>query len=192
MLSQLKSADNVTFLNPGHISRHSFKRRDMLPTPPHKLWQIEQGFVRTLTWDSEGAISTLGLWGPGDVVGLPLTQLEPYFMTCLSKVEAKLLGHPCYWSMEAMLCHIQQTESLLQITRSKRVGDRLRQLLQWLAQRFGYHTEHGLMTELQITHQEIAETLGTSRVTITRLLKLLEQEGFMHRSRKRYLILPQH
>ncbi|PZD73061.1 Regulatory protein CysR [Acaryochloris thomasi RCC1774] len=184
---QLRS--NLTYLSPVHISQHCFKRRSFIPTLPHQLWQIEQGFVRTLTWDENGNVSTLGIWGPGDVVGLPLTQVEPYYAVCLGPVEAKLLANRCHWSMEAMLCHIQQTEALLQITRGKRICDRLQQLLIWLAQRFGYQTEQGQVTELQITHQEIAETLGTSRVTITRLLKVLEQEGFMRRSRKRYLLL---
>jgi CRP-like cAMP-binding protein len=188
MLTQLQPSHNVTFLNSAHINQHSFKRRDMLPTPPHQLWQIEQGFVRTLTWETNGLIATLGIWGPGDVVGLPLTQVEPYEIVCLSEVKAKLLANPCHWPMETLLHHVQQTEALLQIVRGKHIRDRLRQLLCWLAQRFGYQTEQGQVTEPQMTHQEIAETLGTSRVTVTRLLKLLAQEGFVQRSRKRYLL----
>lgn len=161
-----------------------------MPTPAHQLWQVEQGFVRTLTWDENGYVSTLGIWGPGDLVGLPLTQVEPYYVCCLGDVKAKLLAAHCHWPMEALLCHLQQTEALLQIARGKRICDRLRQFLVWLAQRFGYPTDQGRVTELQLTHQEIAETLGTSRVTITRLLKTLEQDCFMRRSRQRYVLLP--
>jgi CRP-like cAMP-binding protein len=159
-----------------------------MPTLPHQLWQIDQGFVRTLTWDTEGNVTTLGIWGPGDLVGLPLTQAEPYHIACLGDVKAGLFPH-CYPSMESMLRHVQQTEALLQIARGRRICDRLRQLLVWLTQRFGYETDQGQVTEVQMTHQEIAETLGTSRVTVTRLLKALEEDGFMRRSRKRYLLM---
>ncbi|MGB7413324.1 MAG: Crp/Fnr family transcriptional regulator, partial [Thermosynechococcaceae cyanobacterium] len=123
--------------------------------------------------------------------GLPLTQVEPYYISCLGDVKARLLASRHHWSIETLLGHIQQAEALLQIVRGKRICDRLQPFLVWLAQRFGYPTDQGWVTELQLTHQEIAETLGTSRVTITRLLKTLEQDGFMRRSRKRYLLLPQ-
>lgn len=188
MLTQLKP-NNVTFLKPVHISQHHFKRREFIPARPNQIWQIEQGFVRTLTWDTEGSVATLGLWGPGDIVGAPLTQADPYSIICLSPVVAQRWVNRCHWSIESILSHGQQTEALLQIIRSKRICDRLYQFLLWLAQRFGHRTDQGLAIDLQITHQEIAETLGTSRVTITRLLKQLQQEGVIYRSRKRYLLL---
>ena len=46
-----------------------FERRDHLPLSLDQLWQIEFGVVRTLIWTEEGALTTLGLWSVGDVVG---------------------------------------------------------------------------------------------------------------------------
>lgn len=34
---------------------------------PHNLnWKIEEGYVRTFAWDTEGETITLGIWGPGE------------------------------------------------------------------------------------------------------------------------------
>ena len=51
------------------------------------------------------------------------------------------------------------------------------QFLYWLAQRFGEPTKDGLSVPVKLIHQDIAESIGATRVTITRLLKKLEREG---------------
>jgi CRP/FNR family transcriptional regulator len=42
--------------------------------------------------------------------------------------------------------------------------------------------------DLQITHQEIAEDLNTSRVVVTRLLKQLHNEGKVFSTRNRVMV----
>jgi CRP-like cAMP-binding protein len=42
---------------------------------------------------------------------------------------------------------------------------------------------------LGLTHQEVAETIGTSRVTITPLLKQLEQASTIRRVRQRLILI---
>ena len=42
--------------------------------------------------------------------------------------------------------------------------------LEWLDKRFGEDVENGRLLNLRLTHQDIAETLGTTRVTVTRIL----------------------
>ena len=67
----------------------------------------------------------------------------------------------------------------------KRVEEMLLKLLVWLSKRFGREVEQGHLIELRLTHQDLAELLGTTRVTITRVLKQFEQQGLIQR-------LPQH
>jgi CRP-like cAMP-binding protein len=62
--------------------------------------------------------------------------------------------------------------------------ERLAQLLHWLAQRFGKSVPQGQLLAPFLTHQQLAEILGTSRVTITRAFNRLEQEGQLIRSKK--------
>ena len=39
-----------------------------------------------------------------------------------------------------------------------------------------------------LTHQQIADMIGTSRETVTRVIKGLKQEGWLHQKGKRYLV----
>lgn len=157
--------------------RYTFKRRALIPVEPHSLWLIKQGAVRTLTWNEEGNIVLLGLWRTGDVVGQSLAQVDPYEIQCLTAVEAEPLDTNNPPPQRVLLDHIHQTGELLRILHCKRIESRLIQFLTWLAEKFGHPVNQGQCIGLQLTHQEIADCIGTTRVTITRLLHQFEQDG---------------
>lgn len=62
--------------------------------------------------------------------------------------------------------------------------------LLWLSQRFGHNTERGRYIDLRLTHQDIADIVGATRVTITRLLNQFERQGMISRLDGYILILP--
>jgi CRP-like cAMP-binding protein len=180
---------------------HAFNRKDWLPPRSDCLWRIEAGVIRTVTWDGDGVVATLGLWGAGEVVGQPLSRIQPYRMECLTVVrvsEQRLLyGLPCEsqdcelqdCELQDWLSYAQRHEELLNILHCRQIPLRLLQLLEWLSQRFGRTVKQGQLIDLCLTHQELAETIGTTRVTVTRLLRQLEQEGRICKL-GRSLILP--
>jgi CRP-like cAMP-binding protein len=168
---------------------HTFKRRASLPLSENVLWQLESGAVRTLTFTEEGTIIPLGFWGVGDIVGQPLSRIQPYQIECLTAVTALAMApNECRSLDRVMLKHIHQMEELLRI-RSGQVQQRLLQLLNWLAQKFGRQTTQGQQIELRLTHQDIADVVGTTRVTITRLMGALEREGIINCSRQNTILL---
>lgn len=171
------------------LSQHKFKRRDLMPLGNSLLWQIDVGVVRTSTWNEEGTLVTLGFWGPGDIVGQPISQINPYQIECLTTVEAWILPVDCWNFHQAMLSHIQQTEELLKIIHCKHVECRLLQFLNWLARRFGREVAQGQLIDLPLTHQDIAQDIGTTRVTVTRLLNRFKQEGKIILSGQRCILL---
>lgn len=164
---------NLALVQLPHLNQHTFKRRDLIPLGKNLLWQIDIGVVRTLTWDEEGTTITLGFWGSGDIVGQPLSQINPYHIECLTAVSAWILPTDCWNAHPTMLSHIQQTEELLRIIQCKPVEWHLLQFLEWLARRFGHEVAQGQLIDLRLTHQEIAQDIGTTRVTVTRLLNRL-------------------
>lgn len=173
----------------GQIPHRLFSRREMLPPRHDVLWRIEQGAVRTLTWSTEGTFITLGYWGSGDLIGSPLSKVKPYQIQCLTNVEVSIVPpHLWYQDVSALLSHIQQAEQLLSIVHCKPVSLRLWQFLLWLSTKFGRDVEQGKLIDVNATHQEIAEVLNTTRVTITRLLQQFEEEGTVIK-RKRQIIL---
>lgn len=166
-----------------------FNRHDLLPLQEDFLWRIEWGVVRSLTWSEDGTLATLGYWGVGDVVGQPLSRLRPYQVECLTCVEAiSIPEQHWYLVFDSIVSHAQQSEELLNIVRHQRVCERLHQLLLWLASKFGRPVPSGKLIDLRLTHQEIAELIGTTRVTVTRLLKELEAEERIMRRSQRYII----
>ncbi len=164
------------------ITKNLFTRRSFLPEQKNSLWKIETGFVRTFTYLEDGTTVALGLWGAGDIVGRSLSRLEPYQMECLTKVEATILPLDA-WDQrtETLLAHIQQAEELMVIRSYKKVDTMLIKLLAWLSQKFGSEVEKGRLIDMRLTHEDLAEMLGSTRVTITRILGQFEQEGLIDR-----------
>ena len=58
-----------------------------------------------------------------------------------------------------------------------------------LAHRFGHEVAEGKSLDLRLTHQEIAQDIGATRVTVTRLLKRFQQEGKIIWSRQRCILV---
>lgn len=167
-----------------------FARRSLLPLGENYLWQIESGVVRTLTWFEDGTNITLGLWGTGDVVGRALSKAEPYQIECLTPVEAtKLPVDEWHQVNKAIISHIQQIQEFLEILHSRSVDASLWRLLTWLANKFGHQVEQGQLIELRLTHQEIAEIVGTTRVTVTRILREFEERGIIERLPRKLIVL---
>ena len=67
----------------------------------------------------------------------------------------------------------------------QRVKDRTKGLLQRLAK-----SEHsdGTRSTPTLTHQQIADMIGTSRETVTRVVKELKQDGWLDQEGKHYLL----
>ncbi len=179
--------------NPSEISylkRYNFSRQDCIPAYKDTLWIVERGAVQTLTWSDQGTPLPVGLWGSGDIVGQPLSRFDPYLMKCLTHVEATFVP-PKLWNhlLDGIVLHVQQVQELLAIVRSERVHLRLQKFLIWIAHKFGCPASKGVSIDLFLTHQEIAEIIGTSRVTVTRLMEQLERAGAIAREKKRLTLL---
>lgn len=172
------------------FTTRKFTRRSVLPLKQDCLWQIETGVVRTLTWLEDGTTVTLGLWGPGDVVSRVLSKADPYQIECLTAVEATVLPLD-RWHLvnEALILHIHQFQEFLEILHCRSVDASLLRLLAWMAKKFGQEVERGSLIELHLTHQEISEIIGTTRVTVTRLLNIFERQGLIKRFPRKFMVM---
>jgi CRP-like cAMP-binding protein len=167
-----------------------FERRSRLPLRRDCLWQILSGGVRVVTYVEDGTYVTLGLWGAGDVVSPVLSKADPYQIECLTPVEAILLPlNQCDRINEALIVQFQELQQFIEILHSRPVDISLLKLLNWLAQKFGRQVEGGQAIDLRLTHQEIAEILGITRVTVSRLLKELEEQGAIARHPRQFIVV---
>ncbi len=172
------------------IKQQTFARRSLLPLRGDIIWQIETGVVRTLTWLEDGTSVNLGLWGRGDVVGRVLSNAQPYQIECVTQVEVALLpASTWHQATDAMILHIQRAGELIEILHCRQAEASLLRLLGWLARRFGQEVEQGQLIDLRLTHQDIADLVGLTRVTVTRLLNEFEKQGIIQRKARQFIVL---
>lgn len=174
-----------------------FANGQSIPLSANTLWIVSRGVVQLTTLYPSGDEGLLGLAGPAMPFGLPLTLIHPYQANALSDVDLmSLTVEEVQRSMELskgiyahLIRRLGQTEALLALAGHRRVEDRLRDLLMLLKQEFGQSQPHGICLSIRLTHQHLANAIGTTRVTVTRLLGQFRQEGWLTVTPERYLLM---
>jgi CRP-like cAMP-binding protein len=173
-------------MSPSRPKLRSLKRGEWLSD--QQIWQVQSGFLRTVSWDEDGNVIVLGIWGIGDLVSRQFSRLNPCQVECISEA---ILESVQTFDPEHLLEQRHQVEELLNIIHSRQMSKRLLMVLQWLARRFGVVTESGCLIDMRLTHQQLSDIAGTTRVTVTRLLNQLEQQGQISRRRSHRIMLHQ-
>jgi CRP-like cAMP-binding protein len=148
--------------------------------PEAMSWRIVEGYVRSLTWDSEGESITLGLWGPGDVISTEATPLSPLELHCLTTVVVDHLEPSDAERHQHLLRERQMLAELAVIQRIRSADARLLRLLLWIGSSFGQVNSHGCrlsLSELNLTHRGLADLCGLTRVTVTKILSRFRAHG---------------
>lgn len=174
----------------------SYTAGSPIPLRPDELLIVCRGVIHLFTIQTDGSETLLGLAGPSMPVGLSLTTVDPYWASALSDVDLLPLSLTEIESSPVLamgiLRHLtrrlQQAEAWLSITGQRLVADRLRCLLYLIADEFGQVEPSGIRIPVRLTHHQLATAIGTTRVTVTRLLKEFKDEGWLA-IHQRYLIL---
>lgn len=172
------------------VRHYFFKPKDYIPLEEDILWQIERGVVRTLTWSEDGVQMLLGFWTTGDIIGTPVSTIKSYGVECMSMVAVKMVPRDSWnQTYKTMMGQLKRSEELLCILNGRSMRLRLRQFLAWLSARFGSPFEHGILINLKLTHQDIADSIGSTRVTVTRLLSELKKEDLISIYKNHFIVL---
>jgi CRP-like cAMP-binding protein len=167
-----------------------FARGNFIPTELNILWLINQGVVKTSTYDDQGNSIVLGYWGKGDLVGQSLSRIKTYKIECLTHVEVACIPYQ-HWNhlAQKIRCHHHDTEEILYIFRQKNLYERTVKILIFLATKFGIKHKQGRLIQLPLTHHELGDFIGATRVSITRIINQLEKEKLINRPDRGYIIL---
>ncbi|MBU7582701.1 MAG: PAS domain S-box protein [Nostoc sp. TH1S01] len=177
--------------------RYKHPKGETIPLNGSVVWYICRGLVKLSTFCETGEEVLLGLAKKQMVFGSGMTSLSVYQATALSDVElvpiyaSEILVTPTlsHTLLPKINQRLQQTESFLVISKKQLVEDRLQHLLELLKQEVGEPAETGTRLSVRFTHEDIASACGTTRVTITRLLGKLQQQGLITFDAKKHIIL---
>ena len=176
----------------------TYKSGQQIALQPQDIWVVCRGMVKLTTLYPNGDEAILGLVYPSMPFGLPFTQVHPYEALALSSEVVLMRFHQMELEHSPRLAQgifqqlsrrLAQTEHLLSIVGERRIEDRLRHLLDLLQQEVGQVNPEGIKISVRLTHQQIASLIGSTRVTVTRLLRQFFEEGWLRQDQKRYLIL---
>ena len=166
------------------------------------MYIIQEGQVKVTKMSEDGREKILEILGPGNFHGemalldraprsASAKTITPCVLLALSR--ADFLGllkqnHEVTLELIRVLARrLRETDEQIKGLLFERVEGRTRRLLARLAKEPVPGREDKIATS-PITHQQLADLVGTSRETITRVVKELKDEGWLEQEGKRYLV----
>lgn len=173
----------------------SYASGERIPLFEDEVCIIYRGIARTQTLHSDGEESILGLVGPMMPMALRFTLLNSYRVYALTHVDLLRLKWEEIDSSDvlmrelnrSLIQRLRHTEVMLALHSKRQTSERLIGFLAFLAQEHGRQTSQGTRIEVQLTHQQIANAICTTRVSITRLLGMLRKASLIRLGHDRYL-----
>jgi global nitrogen regulator NtcA len=114
-----------------------------------------------------------------DLLSAPIEQVE---QSLKSNPELSML------MLRGLSSRILQTEMMIETLAHRDMGSRLVSFLLILCRDFGVPTPEGIRVDLKLSHQAIAEAIGSTRVTITRLLGDLRDQNMISIYKKKITV----
>lgn len=170
------------------------------------LYIVNHGVLKAVVPTSLGRDRIADLYGPGDILGAAALEGRPHAETVIAVHDACLTPLDPQQAMNDRRLREYIMRSLArQLRRSREavddaelpVGARVTRAFLRLSERFGQpaddqgavpsNAREGIKLPLALTHEDLASLTGSSRVTITRILGELRQEGALSGTRGVYL-----
>lgn len=166
------------------------------------MYLIQEGQVKVTKMSEDGREKILEILGPGDFHGeMALLDRAPRSASVKTTTPCVLLAlsrqdflgllkqnHEVTLELIRVLARrLRETDEQIRGLSFERVESRARRLLARLAKE-KLPDQADRMATAPITHQQLADLVGTSRETITRVVKELKDSGWLEQEGKRYLV----
>ena len=149
------------------------------------LFIIVQGMVKIVRSSGEGRVKTLAILGSGDFFGeMALVEQECRSASARAMKDSQLLvisrcdfeailkKYPSisHELMKILSQRLREADREIENLSFQNVLARLAIALMDLAEKHGTQTSRGIEIQLELTHQELAEMVGTAREVVSRIL----------------------
>jgi CRP/FNR family transcriptional regulator, global nitrogen regulator len=116
---------------------------------------------------------------PVELISVPIEQMEKAMKEDPELPMVMLRG---------LSSRILQTEMMIETLAHRDMGSRLVSFILILCRDFGVQSGNGITIDLKLSHQAIAEAIGSTRVTVTRLLGELRDQGMLSIHKKKITV----
>jgi len=168
-----------------------------------RCFAIVSGTVKLSAYHADGREAVLAVLGAGDVFGeLALFDEAPRSADATALEDAELLSLDRAGLNDAIATHPEIATALLRV-----LGRRLRQSneafqdiaffdvpgrvarrLADLADTYGVEVEEGVMIDIFLSQESLAQMVGATRESVNKALALLKRRGLVARAGKRYYV----
>jgi CRP-like cAMP-binding protein len=167
------------------------------------LYVVDYGVLKAVVPTSLGRDRIADLYGPGDVLGLAaldggrhpetVVAVHESSLTPIDPQQAMSDRKLREYVMRAMARQLRRSREMIDEAEMP-VGARVTRAFLRLARQFGQTSDEQpgmIKLPLALTHEDLADLTGSSRVTITRILGELRNEGALQGTRGVYVAHPQ-
>ena len=189
------------------VAERSFKKGTTIfheGQPGVAFYIVKSGRIKVFKLAEDGRELILGIFGDGALFGdVPVFDGGPYPAGATALVDTRVYsinredferlvaGHP-NMSLKVIRVlgrRLRQAHGFVMDIAMKSAPQRLSSLLLKLAEEYGVREDQGLVLDLPLTRQEIAELMGVSRETAIRELSKFSRAGTIRLDGKRIIIL---
>ncbi len=171
------------------------------------LYVITTGRVKLSQVTADGQQVIVAYFGPGEGLGIAMALNDKPYPLSAEAIE------PCVavgWRREAMLALMEgnarlalngmrmvgarfaQMQSRFQELATQRVERRVARALLRLVRQFGRRVDEGVLIDIAISREELAQMTGTNLYNVSRILSKWEQAGWIVSTRRRIILRKSH
>ena len=135
----------------------------------------------------KGAVKLSRVYEAGEEITVALLRENSVFgvLSLITGQRSDRFYHAVAFTLSS---RILQTEMMIETLAHRDMGSRLVSFLLILCRDFGIPTPEGIRVDLKLSHQAIAEAIGSTRVTVTRLLGDLREGGMISIYKKKITV----
>ena len=178
-----------------HGTPNSFRKGKILVAPEEKITQIhiiKSGILRHYSVNDNGDDVTIHLHTAPALIPLMLlfsTKPNQHYIEAVTDIETvsvktqvikkavKASPEISQYFLKSFANAMKGMSDRIELLATQKAGDSLLQILTYISKKFGRPVSDGTKITLKLTHNDIASWLGTTRETISREIKLLDQAG---------------
>jgi CRP/FNR family cyclic AMP-dependent transcriptional regulator len=165
-------------------------------SPGNHVYFLRSGRVKVYSISSNGKEVVLWFCFPGEIFGLAevchgggrqvyAEACEPSVVLCIRQEDFKayLVVHPVASLLvnEVLACRLRNLGNLIQSLVASDVNERVAQLIVRMAASYGRKASNGdIYLDIRLTHQEMANMVGTTRQSVTSALNELKRFGVLN------------